>query len=343
MHQIVKREQTRGPGTVTVNPRTTVLRNDEVLERLCSELVSMFRTVANGSGTLGIDPDVHEWPPFLRRYVGEELDFIPFTTESARLISERMQEEFLSNGGYALFLRYGVDGQDFMMVAMLKLKPGAGVNAETLDLTATLNIDLAHLNEAARVNLTRWAANEQPHLNFIKGRAKSGKVSDYFREALSCTNFTNSKFHTEQVMKAATDFINDMPWENDEEKRRAHQDMRSRLVACFEQNKVEVPIDTIAAHVYPDEPQEFLEFVRSAVGEQDYHLADRFTPDRKTYIAYKRVTGKMGTVSVAFDVADVREERVRYDPNTNSLIIANPSEDLKVAIQQHVPAPHVPA
>lgn len=343
MHQIVKLEQTQGAGSVTVKPRTTALQNDQVLAKLCSDLVTMYGTVANSSGTLGIDPDVHQWPPFLKSYADGDLDLIAFTTASVELIAKRMEDEFLANGGYALFLRYKADGQDFILVAMLKLKAGAGVDAETLDLKSTLNIDLTHLNEAARVNLTRWAAQQQPHLNFIKGRAKSGKVSDYFRDALSCTNFTDSKFHTEQVMKAATDFINAQEWPTPEDKRKAHQDMRARLVACFEQNKMEVPLTTVAAHVHPAEPQDFLTFVQDHVGDQDYHLTERFTPHRKTYIVYKRVTGKMGSVSVAFDVADVLAERVRYDAANDALILANPTLALKLAIQQHVPAPDVPA
>lgn len=200
IHQLIKKEKTQGDGCVTVKPRTTVLPNDEVLQQLCADLVNMYSQVANSNGTLGIDPSAHRWPIALRNYVDGDIEFIPFTDTSIGLIANEMRTAFLSNGGYALFLRYHADAQDFLLVAMLKLKEGAGVDAETLDLKATLNIDLAHLNEAARVNLTRWRANEQPHLTFIKGRAKSAPVSDYFRDALACTNFTDSKHHTEKVI-----------------------------------------------------------------------------------------------------------------------------------------------
>lgn len=343
IHQLIKKEKTQGDESVVVKPRTAVLPDDKVLQQLCADLVSMYGQVANSNGTLGVDPNDHKWPLALREYVEGDLAFMPFTDASVGLIATEMSTAFLSNGGYALFLRYQADAQDFLLVAMLKLKEGAGVDADTLDLKPTLNIDLAHLNEAARVNLTRWQANEQPHLTFIKGRAKSAPVSDYFRDALACTNFTDSKYHTEKVIQAAKDFIEAQEWATPTEKRQAHQDMRARLVACFEGSKIDVPLSTVAAAIHPDAPEDFLSFVGEKVGPDSYNLNARFAPHRKSYIGLKRVTGKMGSVSVAFDVADVLSERVWYDPGTDSLVLASPSEELKRIIEENAPAPDNPA
>lgn len=343
IHQLVKREKTQGDESVAVKLRDTELPDDDVLRQLCADLVDMYGLVANSNGTLGVDPNEHKWPLELRSYIEDRLSFMRFTEASVALVAEKMRAAFLSNGGYALFLRYQADAQDFLLVAMLKLKEGAGVDAETLDLTSTLNIDLAHLHEAARVNLTRWLANEQPHLTFIKGRARSAQVSDYFRDALACTNFTDSKHHTEKVIQAAKDFIDAQEWPTPAAKRQANQDMRARLVACFEQSKIDVPLATVAAAIHPDAPDDFLDFIRQKVGADSYNLNDRFAPHRKSYIGLKRVTGKMGSVAVAFDVADVQEERVKYDPDLNSLILTSPSEELKRIIKDNAPLPNEPA
>jgi nucleoid-associated protein len=343
IHHLIKKEKTQGEESVVVKPRTTVLPDDEVLQKLCTELVDMYGQVANSNGTLGIDPNDHKWPLVLRKYVEGALAFMQFTNESTGLIAEEMKNAFLSNGGYALFLRYRADAQDFLLVAMLKIKEGAGVDSETLDLKPTLNIDLAHLNEAARVNLTRWLANEQPHLTFIKGRAKSAPVSDYFREALACTNFTDSKYHTEKVIQAAKDFIEAQVWATPAEKIKANQDMRARLVACFEQSKIDVPLSTVAAAINPDAPDDFLTFIREKIGADSYNLNDRFAPHRTSYIGLKRVIGKMGSISVAFDVADVLAERVKYDPDMDSLILTSPSDELKRIIKENAPVPDDPA
>ena len=115
--------------------------------------------------------------------------------------------------------------------------------------------------------------------------------------------------------------------------------MRRRLYECLDSNRSEVPLATVAAAVSPSAPEDFLAHVKSIADTGGYHLDDRFMPYRKTYIGLKRVTGRIGTVSLAFDVADVQAERVRYDSNSNSIILTSPSEQLKTAIQEYAPAP----
>lgn len=339
IHHLDKFAQSQGDGSVTLNPRDSSLTIDAVLERLCDNLIEMYSKLANSNGTLGVDPVAHKFPMHLREYFEGTTAFMPFTLASVDLIADNMSQAFLANGGYALFLRYTVDVQDFLLVVMLKLKPGAGVDPDTLDLTETLNIDLAHLHEAARINLTRWQGNQQPYLSFIKGLSRQTGVSDYFRDALACTSFTDSKHHTETLLRAARDFVDARRDLQPEEKRSEMAAMRHRLYECLEGNRNEVPLATVAAAVSPSEPEDFLTYIRSAVGTEKYQLDDRFTPHRKTYIGLKRVTGKIGTVSLAFDVADVQAERVRYDPNSNAIILTSPSEKLKAAIQEHAPVP----
>lgn len=343
IHQLDKSAQSQGDDSVTLNPRNANLAVNDVLQRLCGNLIEMYAKVANSNGTLGVDPVAHKFPVHLQEYSAGTTAFMPFTLAAIKLIAEHMSQAFLANGGYALFLRYVVDGQDFLLVAMLKLKPGAGVNAATLDLTETLNIDLAHLHEAARINLTRWQGSQQPYLTFIKGRQRQNGVSDYFRDALACTSFTDSKHHTEAVLRAAREFVEARTDIQQEAKRGELVAMRQRLYECLDSNRNEVPLATVAAAVSPSAPEAFLAHVQNRVEAGGYHLDDRFTPYRKTYVALKRVTGKIGTVTLAFDVADVLAERVRYDSNSDSIILTSPSEQLKTAIQEHAPAPDNPA
>lgn len=339
IHYLEKVAQTRGAGSVTVHPRSLELPVDAVLQRLCESLVQMYSKTANCNGTLGIDPVAHRFPVHLREYVEGRSAFMPFTRQAVGLIAQQMQDSFLASGGYALLLRYQIDPHDFVLVAMLKLKPGAGIDAGTLNLTETLNIDLAHLNEAARINVTRWQENQQPYLTFIKGAARQAEISEYFRQALACTSFTDSKHHTDAVLRAAHDFVDARVDLTVEERREEKAAMRRRLFDCLDGNRDEVPLITIAAAVNPSAPDAFLEHVRNRPEGEGYDLDERFKPDRTTYIGLKRLRGKMGTVSISFDVADVQSERVRYDVNSDSVILQSPSELLKKSIQEHAPTP----
>lgn len=335
IHHLEKAAQTRGAGSVTVNPRSTLLPLDAVLQRLCESLVLMYTKAANSNGTLGVDPLVHRFPVHLREYVDGQTPFMTFTHEAVKQIARQMEDSFLSSGGYALFLRYSTESHDLMLVAMLKLKPGAGIDAGTLSLTETLNIDLTHLNEAARINLARWRDNQQPYLTFIKGASRQAEVSEYFRHALACTSFTDSRHHTEAVLRAANDFFDGRSGLSVEERREEKAAMRSRLFDCLESNREEVPLATIAAAVNPAEPDAFLEHIRNRPEGESYNLDERFKPNRTTYVALKRLHGKIGTVSLSFDVADVRAERVRYDERTDSIILQSPPDQLKRSILDH--------
>lgn len=339
IHHLEKSAQTRGAGSVTVHPRAAELPLDDVLQRLCENLVHMYSRTANCNGTLGIDPRAHRFPVHLREYVEGRSTFMPCTRETVGLIAQQMQDSFLASGGYALFLRYQTESNDFILVAMLKLKPGAGIDVGTLALTETLNIDLAHLSEAARINITRWQEDQQPYLTFIKGATRQAEISEYFRQALACTSFTDSRHHTEAVLRAAHDFVDalaDLPVDERREEKAA---MRRRLFECLDSNREEVPLATIAAAVSPSAPDAFLEHVRNRPEGDGYNLDDRFKPNRASYIGLKRLRGKMGTVSLSFDVADVQSERVRYDTNTDSVILQSPSELLKQSILEHGPNP----
>lgn len=337
IHHLEKAVQTRGAGSITVHPRAAQLPVDDVLQRLCDSLILMYTRAANSNGTLGIDPRAHRFPVHLREYVEGRTAFMPFTREAVALVAQQMQASFLASGGYALFLRYRTDAHDFVLVAMLKLKPGAGIDAGSLSLTETLNIDLAHLNEAARINLTRWQEDQHPYLTFIKGASRQAEVSEYFRQALACTSFTDSRHHTEAVLRAAHDFVDARADLSVQERREEKATMRRRLFECLDSNREEVPLATIAAAVNPSAPDVFLEYVRNRPEGDGYNLDERFKPNRATYIGLKRLHGKMGSVSLSFDVADVLAERVRYDAGTDSVILQSPTEPLKNSILEHAP------
>lgn len=342
IHQINKAAQTKDEGSVTLNARNESLPMDELLGALCQSLIDLYTRHANSNGTLGQDPVEHRFPLHLKSYIEGQTSFIPFTHEVLGVLKTRMEESFLSTGGYALFLRYSIDEHDMLLVVMLKLKAGAGIDAATLSLTKTLNIDLDHLHEAARINVTRWLGGQQPYLTFIKGRSSANDVSEYFRKALACTGFTDSKHHTEAVLRAADEFVNaraDLDVAGKQVERIA---MRQRLYDCLSTNLVEVPLITVAAAVHPNDPQIFVDHIKAKAVDGGYHIDDRFKPHRSTFQRLHRVKARFGTVQVAFDVEDVREERVRYVSGNQATLLLRPAEPVRALSLRRSPPGSVP-
>lgn len=340
IHQLIKQPLASGEGSVGHKHGPSALPIDMVLTTLCTELLALYNTTVNSYGTLGQDPTLHTFPLRLNAYTSSTITFQEFTISALSLIEKEMQGAPFASGGYALFLRYQHDNNDFLLVAMLKLKPGAGIDEQTLNLQPTLNIDLSRLHEAARINLTKLTTATEPYLSFIKGKAKKkGDVTDYFRDALACENFTKSSHHTEQLIKAADAFVTareDLP--TPEAKREEKVRMRQRLVDCFANNPVEVVLPTLAAAIMPSNPEEFVAFVRTGPQADQYQINDSFTPHKATYNKIRRITGKIGgSVSVGFDIADVQAHRVYYDPTVDGLVLRSPPEHIKQAVLENAP------
>lgn len=339
LHQLIKAAQTSGENSVEHKHRPAALPIDGVLTTLCNDLLGLYGNTVNSYGTLGQDATLYTFPVRLNEYTAGTLAFQAFTEAALSLIKKEMQDSPFANGGYALFLRYLHDNNDFLLVAMLKLKPGAGIDAQTLSLEPTLNIDLSRLHEAARINLTKLNAATQPYLSFIKGKAKKGDVTEYFRDALACVNFTSSSHHTDQIIKAADAFVaarTDLA--TPEAKRDEKTQMRRRLVDCFANNADEVVLTTLAVAIMPSSPEDFVTFVRTGPQADQYQINGAFQPHRATYNKIRRITGKIGSsVSVGFDVADVQSRRVYYDPQIDGLVLKSPSETLKQALLANAP------
>ncbi len=341
IHQLIKAAQTSGDGSVQHHHRPDVLPFDEVLTTLSTDLLALYNSTVNSYGTLGNDPNIHAFPVRLNEYTSGDAVFQAFTISTLNLIQKEMQSSIFANGGYALFLRYQHDGNDFLLVAMLKLKAGAGIDEQTLSLQPTLNIDLSRLHEAARINLTRLATATEPYLSFIKGKAKKGGVTEYFRDALACVNFTNSSHHTDQLIKAADAFVaarDDLVTPEAKKEERAR--MRGRLVDCFSNSENEVVLQALAAAIMPTSPQDFVDFVRTGPQADQYQINDSFKPHKATYNKIRRITGRIGgSVSVGFDVADVLAQRVYYDPQIDGLVLKSPPESLKQSVLDNAPLP----
>ncbi len=82
-------------------------------------------------------------------------------------------------------------------------------------------------------------------------------------------------------------------------------------------------------------PSDFINFLRTGPNAGEYQINDTFTPHKATYTKIRRITGKIGTISVGFDVSDVQAKRVYYDESSDGIVIKKPSDALKKAIRDH--------
>lgn len=338
IHRINKSAQTQGQGSVTVNLREASLTIDDTLKTVCEQLLVLYNKSSDSSGRFGSNAKVHMFPVHLADYHAGQLSFGDFTSAATNLIANQMQGSQFASGGYALFLRYTVQKNDFVLIAMLKLKPGAGIDETTMALLPTLSIDLDLLNEAARVNLTRQVNQQEPYLTFIKGGRNNTKVTAYFRAALDCIDYTHAAEQTKAVIEAARAYVYQRPdLTTAKEKRDEMIESRRRLHQCFTDNADEVNLQVLATAIDPAHPNDFITFSQTVGpnGELVYPISSRFKPDKKVSQGLRRVSGNRGTVRVSFDISDVQAGRVDYDGKHDRLVISNPPDSIRLAILEN--------
>lgn len=328
LHRISKERGASGAGSTTAQARADALSIDAVLTRTAEDLRKIYTTTAQGYGIFNADEDTHAFPRMLREYRAGTRTFLQFSTGTLNVIAARMADEQFATGGYALFLRYDDSGREWMMVGMLKLRPGTSVNDETLELEDTVSLDLDHLHEAARVDLTKWQEDQQPYLSFIKKRSGQD-VSNYFRSALGCTDYTDSKHHTEKIKKALEDFFAQKEWSRDQ--RQAAKKTFVELCEAHNEAGNPVNLDSLSAVIDTQEPSAFASFVR----EGNYPVSNVFQPAKSVYSKWKRISRSFGSVKVAFEVQDVTSGTVDYDDENGYMVIRNPPQDLIDQIREN--------
>lgn len=317
-----------GSNEVSEKFRHTASELDERMESLGEELLKVYGRLINNYGCFDLNHETYRFPHYLEQYCAEQQSIIDLSIKTCRAIAIRMAESNPATGGYTCFLRYKNQGRDWLLIAMLKLKTGTGIDPDSLELNESLAFDINHLHEAARIDLAKWQANEQPYLSFIKRSGRQDEVTRYFRLALGCTEYTDSKNNTDLALKAVDSYCVEMNWEP-EQRREARRKVYEYL---DEKSRAQEPVNMLAlsGRINDQDPESFIEFVR----EKDISVSETFEPHRKTFSRFKRITEKFGNVSIGFDVQDVLDERVDYDVDSGKLVIDEPPASLIAKINE---------
>lgn len=329
IHRIAKERDSSGAESIEINVRNETLPLDGRLIKLGADVLKLYGTLSNGYGTLGDDLDIHRFPKYLTDYSSIHNDFITLASKTLNLIAESMSQQRLTTTSYPIFFKYENQGREWLLIAMLKLKEGVGIDEETLDLNDSLIFDINNLREAARIDIGMWLNNEQPYLSFIKrGSGADAESSKYFRNALSCLEYTDAKFNTDTALRAVDDYCENQDWSP--EKRQA---TRARVFEyCKTKKDANEPVNlTALSSVINDlAPDSFVNFVRA----NEYPVSETFSPHPDSYKKLQHLAKRFGTISLGFDVDDLVSERVYYNETEESIVVCNPPLDLVAQIQK---------
>jgi len=322
VHGIRKEKESVGPTSITVQPRTCVLPLDAKLMKLGADVLDLYKKLSVAYGTLGSDP-LDRFPALLGDYAQRQTTIENFSLQATRLIAEAMSRQRWSTTSFPVFLSYTNQGRQWLLIALLKLRENIGLNEDTLDLNSSRAFDVSHLREAARIDIEKWRTNSQPYLSFIKrGSGGDSESSQFFRDALSCQDYTDAKHNTQAVIRAIDSYCQSLSWSADK-----RQAARSKLHDhCREKKNADEPVNltTVSAIINDQEPESFIKYVR----DQQIEVSETFSPHPESYKTLRRISKKFRGVSVGFDVDSLFSEQVYYDEDNDALVLKNPPEDL---------------
>lgn len=323
IHRVVKAKDTSGPSSVQMKPREELLSIDARVQKLGQDVLSLYGKLSNGYGILGADLDTHRFPRYLDSHINDTDSFIDFSRRTLAVISEEMSGQRFTTTSYPIFFRYTNNARDWILIAVLKLKEGVGIDENTLDLNDSVFFDISNLREAARLDVQKWKNNQQPYLSFIKkGTGSDSESSAYFRAALSCIEYTDAKYNTDIALKALGDYCD----KNDfsAEKRQSVRTIMYEYCKEKKDNDQPVNLTALSALLDDQDPEKFVNFIR----ENQYEVSETFSPSPSSFKGLMRLNKKFGSISLGFEIDDLYSERVYYDRERNAILIKNPPSDL---------------
>src|SRR5690606_35773247 len=160
----------------------------------------------------------------------------------------------LATGGYVLFAMYEHQQAEYLIIVMLKSKPGMTFD-EALELASVNHLDMDRLHFAARVDLTKWCdASGERYISFAKGRA--AEVADYFTAFMGVDEVEKSSETTALLVGAVADYLKDVmeldPDEVESEKSRAYTYCADKM-----RKKSPLYLEEFSAFLDEDNPERF--------------------------------------------------------------------------------------
>ncbi|OHX36949.1 hypothetical protein BJL95_19835 [Methylomonas sp. LWB] len=309
--------------------RDEVLPNEDNLQNLVGGIRDVFnRTMTRGYGAFKSEDVAYPFSDLLDKYLKDQQGLGVYTLGLKTCYQKAIDGASLATGGYLFFARYQENGQDFMFVVSLKLKAGTGIDDTTLTINKTVNFDIDHLHEAARINLTAWKAGNDRYVTFIKKRRSgedSKSATDYFRDFLGVTELTESAEQTKLLLQVVRDYCEEKQFEVDKA-REIRQRVHAYCVECTKEKKG-ISLDALSMRLDDQQPASFSEFVTS----KDYPLGDGFEPNSRIYRGLRRHRIKDSKLTLDFEES-ILGSRVIYDDLTETLII----KDLPLEFKQRL-------
>lgn len=281
-HILVKEHKSTENVGIIINP--SLLPADDSTDQLLINLTERYRGRAGkGYGVFEEDIDSYPTSTIINDYLNEDVsdDFHSCTERLMKHLMAKSKDEAGAKGGKVAFIHYSEGGQEYFLVAILTEK--VGITAKNWALTQNDILNFENVRFAGRINISSWkskSGGNQRYISFLKGQ---GDVSKYFKRFMGCSDVPMASQETKDLVAHIKAFATSKNLKLEE---RIHllSDANAYLkeLANNEPHPLQFSMSSFTNRVWPDEPQDLVDFFEQYGEENDCPISDGFVPHKSS-------------------------------------------------------------
>lgn len=325
-HELVKEHRSTENVGILLNPNALPI-NDST-NNLLEQLSERYRSKAGkGYGVFEENTDSYPTSTILEDYLDLN-NTDGFRSCTARLMQHLMAEskdEAGAKGGKVVFIHYSEDNQEYFLVAILSEK--VGLTAKDWSLTQNDILNFENLRFAGRINISNWKAEnnkQQRYISFLRGQ---GEVSSYFKRFMGCSDVLMADQETKSLVEQIKSFATSKNLNSDE---RAHLNANAKEylqeLADNKPRPLQFSMHAFTNRVWPDDPQDLVNFFESYGEEHSCPISDGFVPDKRSLRGL--VVQSYRTKHWAFSFDDEAIKRNHVQVVEGKVIFHTPPQDI---------------
>ncbi|MBF1239917.1 MAG: nucleoid-associated protein YejK [Haemophilus parainfluenzae] len=323
LHQLVKHAENE---TTTME---SVLRDEllTITPEVEQMMLQLHQGYQNKGKAFGVFQENSIFAQDLNRLLENEINFLNFSQQSTKLLAQELGKYNFADSGTLILCQYNFLATDYLFIALLDSRISMLVD-ENLEIRRTEYLDITQFDIAARINLTdlQVNANSNRYLTFIKGRV-GRKISDFFMDFLGAEEGLNPQVQNQCLLQAVSDYC-----EQGELNKEQTQAVKKQVFEyCKGQlaSGDEIALTELSANLPTLNERPFVTFTE----EQDYGLEETIPPVRSALKTLTKFSGSGKGVTLSFD-ADLLNNRIKWDPLTDTLTIKGIPPNLKDQLQK---------
>ncbi|XKM14159.1 nucleoid-associated protein YejK [Orbaceae bacterium ac157xtp] len=321
IHQLIRKSDTE----IEVVLRESLLENHQVVNDLITDINRVYN---NKSKAYGLFNESSLFEDSVKELTNGNQDFLNFSQHSVKQLRNELIKYPFAQGGTVVFCQYQYLAVKYLLIAVLNTCHSMLVD-DQLEITQTQYLDIDHADIIARIDITEWQTdpNSKRYLTFLKGRV-GRKVSDFFMDYLGASEGLNTKEQNRNLVQAVDDYCQEIQLDK-QEKKAVREQIYGYCKGQLETGE-EIKLSNLANELPKTENNDFQSFI----SQNEYDLDEEFPVDRSTLRQLKKFSGAGGGLTINFD-SDLLGERIKWDPQTDTLVIKGVPPNLRDQLQRH--------